>query len=369
VHALKDWLKRQISNPQVVSLALVLLAVWIIITFFAGTLAPVLVAVVLAYLLEGPVALLQNRTRLPRIFAVTITWAVFCVGSLAALILLLPLLSRQTTQIVQEVPVIIGNIQAYLMTLPEKYPSMVSPKQVEEIMLSAGDYVTQLRQFVLSNSVVVGVGLLYIAVYLVLVPLLMFFLLKDKDRIQGWFRGFLPTDIGLLRTVWGDVDRQLANYVRGKFVEIVIVWAAAFLTFTALSLNYAVLLSALVGLSVLVPYLGALVVTAPIAAVAWAQWGTEPEFYYVLIAYGILQALDGNILVPLLFSEAVDLHPVAIIFAVLFFGGIWGFWGVFFAIPLATVVNAIINAWPERLREQPVPLTTDEPAGDASVTT
>ena len=102
---------------------------------------------------------------------------------------------------------------------------------------------------------------------------------------------------------------------------------------------------------------------------AWAQWGTEPEFYYVLIAYGILQALDGNILVPLLFSEAVDLHPVAIIFAVLFFGGIWGFWGVFFAIPLATVVNAIINAWPERLREQPVPLTTDEPADDVSVTT
>ena len=320
MHAVKDWLKRQLSNPQVVSLALVLFAVWIIITFFAGTLAPVLVAVVLAYLLEGPVAVLQQRTRLPRWLSVTVVWASFCAGSLAALVLLLPMLSRQATQVVQEVPVIIGNIQAYLMTLPEKYPSMVSPKQIEEVMLSAGDYVAEFRQFVLSNSVVVGVGLLYIAVYVVLVPLLMFFLLKDKSSIQAWFRGFLPDDIGLLRRVWGDVDRQLANYVRGKFVEIIIVWVTAFATFMLLGLNYAMLLSALVGFSVLV---------------------------------------------PLLFSEAVDLHPVAIIVAVLFFGGIWGFWGVFFAIPLATVVNAIINAWPERLRDTgapPEPADTHETA-------
>jgi putative permease len=64
-----------------------------------------------------------------------------------------------------------------------------------------------------------------------------------------------------------------------------------------------------------------------------------------MLAYGIIQALDGNIIVPLLFSEAVNLHPVTIIIAVIFFGGLWGFWGVFFAIPLATLVKAVINAW------------------------
>lgn len=68
---------------------------------------------------------------------------------------------------------------------------------------------------------------------------------------------------------------------------------------------------------------------------------------YLMIAYGIIQALDGNVLVPLLFSEAVNLHPVAIIVAVLVFGGLWGFWGVFFAIPLATLIKAILNAWPK----------------------
>jgi len=66
---------------------------------------------------------------------------------------------------------------------------------------------------------------------------------------------------------------------------------------------------------------------------------------YIMLAYGLIQAIDGNVIVPLLFSEAVNLHPVTIIIAVIFFGGLWGFWGVFFAIPLATLVKAVINAW------------------------
>ena len=70
----------------------------------------------------------------------------------------------------------------------------------------------------------------------------------------------------------------------------------------------------------------------------------------MIIAYAIIQALDGNLLVPLLFSEVVNLHPVAIILAILVFGGLWGFWGIFFAIPLATLVKAVLNAWPRPQR-------------------
>ena len=94
--------------------------------------------------------------------------------------------------------------------------------------------------------------------------------------------------------------------------------------------------------------MGAAVVTIPIAFVAYFQWGFGAEFAYVMIAYVVIQFLDGNILVPLLFSEVVNLHPVAIIAAVLVFGGIWGIWGVFFAIPLATLINAVIKAWPNK---------------------
>jgi putative permease len=86
----------------------------------------------------------------------------------------------------------------------------------------------------------------------------------------------------------------------------------------------------------------------PVALVAWFQWGWGPDFAWLMVAYGIIQALDGNVLVPLLFSEVVNLHPVAIIVAILVFGGLWGFWGVFFAIPLATLVSAILVAWPQQ---------------------
>ena len=95
----------------------------------------------------------------------------------------------------------------------------------------------------------------------------------------------------------------------------------------------------------LIPYVGAALVTIPVLAVALVQFGLGSEFWYIFIAYSIIQALDGNLLVPLLFSEAVSLHPLYIIIAVLFFGGLWGFWGVFFAIPLATLVKAVLSAW------------------------
>jgi putative permease len=183
-------------------------------------------------------------------------------------------------------------------------------------------------------------------VYLILVPLLVFFFLKDKGLIIGWFSSFLPQDRSLASRVWRDMDLQLGNYVRGKFWEILIVGSVTFVSFAILDLKYAILLAALVGVSVLVPYIGAAVATIPVAVVAYFQWGWGTDFAIVLVVYGIIQALDGNVLVPLLFSEVVNLHPIAIIVSVLVFGGLWGFWGVFFAIPLATLVNAVLCAWP-----------------------
>ena len=87
------------------------------------------------------------------------------------------------------------------------------------------------------------------------------------------------------------------------------------------------------------------VVTIPVVIIGLVQWGVSSDFTYMIILYFVIQGLDANLLVPLLFSEAVNIHPVAIVAAVLFFGGIWGFWGLVFAIPLATLVKAIINAY------------------------
>jgi putative permease len=188
-----------------------------------------------------------------------------------------------------------------------------------------------------------------ILIYIIIVPILVFFMLMDRDLILTWSASFLPEKRPLMQKIWAEMTNQVANYARGKVIEIIIVGVSSYIAFLILGLNYAALLALLVGLSVVIPYIGAAVVTIPVLLVGFVQWGWGSDFAYLFVTYMIIQALDGNVLVPLLFSEAVNLHPVAIILAVLLFGGIWGLWGVFFAIPLATLIKALINAWPAAL--------------------
>jgi putative permease len=256
------------------------------------------------------------------------------------------MLTRQLTQLVQQIPNYISQGQDLLLQLPQRYPQMVSEEQVQHLINSVGNELAAAGQQFLTWSLTSVANVVGLLVLLVLIPVLVFFLLKDKRLLIDWFKGYLPTDRHLVSTVWADVEAQIANYVRGKAGEILIVGAVSYVTFISLGLEYSALLATMVGFSVLIPYIGAAVVTIPIAFVAYFQWGWGWDFGQVMIAYAIIQALDGNVLVPLLFSEALNLHPVAIIVSILVFGGLWGFWGIFFAIPLATVVQAVLKAWP-----------------------
>jgi putative permease len=279
---------------------------------------------------------------------------------------------------VQQVPGYISQAQDWLATLPERYPQFIAPagndsdptslaeslmdndmgmgeeterqlaliseEQLSRMLDNLGTELVSYGATLVSFSGVLGVVSLLI--FLVLMPVLVFFFLKDKRQLIDWLGRYMPRDRGLVTSVWHEVDVQIGNYVRGKVLEILIVWIVTYLVFAMLGMPFAMLLSMLVGFSVIIPYIGAAVVTIPVALVAMIAFGLSAQFWYVMIAYAIIQALDGNVLVPILFSEVVDLHPVAIITAVLVFGGIWGVWGVFFAIPLATLVNAVLRAWP-----------------------
>ena len=342
---LRAWFRRHFSDPQVVSLAMVLVVIVAIVMFAGQMLAPVIASIIIAYLLEGPASSLE-RIRVPRMLAVVIVFLLFMAFLVVVIFGVLPLLSRQVTQLFQQLPGMLLEGQVALLTLPGKYPELVTEAQIREIISEIRNEALQLGQRVVSLSLASVVGILTLAVYLILVPLLVFFFLKDKSRLVRWFSGFLPGDRILLHQVWRDVDLQIGNYVRGKFYEILIVFATTFVTFSLMGMQFSLLLAVLVGLSVLIPYIGAVVVTIPVAAIAYFQWGPTGEFLYLVVAYGIIQALDGNVLVPVLFSEVVNLHPVAIIVSILIFGGLWGFWGVFFAIPLGTVVQAVLKAWP-----------------------
>jgi putative permease len=346
MQAITDWFKRYFSDPQIVFLTLFLLSGFGVVLTMGDMLAPVLASIVIAYLLEGIVSLLEHYS-IPRLISVIIVFILFMVFVLLVALGLMPLLSRQVTDFVQQMPAMISMGQSALMQLPEKYPDIIPQAQVDQLIGQIRQEIASFGQRVLSWSLSSVVGVITLVVYLILMPLLVFFFLKDKRLIIDWFVQYLPKHRSFAGTVWKDVDRQIGNYVRGKFWEIVIVWSVSFTTFSLLGLNYALLLSVMVGLSVIIPYIGAAVVTIPVLFVAWFQWGWTPDFMWLAVAYFVIQALDGNVLVPLLFSEVVDLHPVAIIVAILVFGGFWGFWGIFFAIPLATLVQAVLSAWPK----------------------
>lgn len=353
---IKSWYNRNFADPQAVILFLLLIMGSMIILYMGEMLAPVIAAVVIAYMLQAVVAMLQ-RKNVPHLLAVIIVFTLFLMLMLFLILLLVPVLSSQVTQLVQELPNQLDRGQQNLMRLPETYPQLISQHQVNDIMFAIRDQIKTLGQRFVSISLASIPLLFALVIYLILVPLLVFLFLKDKDKILDWVKSYLPKQRGLATKVWMEMDQQIGNYVRGKITEIFIVGGVSFFAFVFLGLNYATLLGVLVGISVIIPYIGAAAVTVPVAMIAYFQWGWSSEFIILMTVYGVIQALDGNVLVPLLFSEAVNLHPTAIIVAVLVFGGLWGLWGVFFAIPLATLVKAVLNAWPT-----PPPPEEEEPA-------
>jgi putative permease len=344
---LKERFNRFLPNSQAYALASILLVSFVLIYFLSDLLKPVYVSVVLAYFLEGVVERLEGVGS-PRFIAVALVFSAFMAGLVFMLFYLMPIITQQAVELVQHIPAFISRVQTQIMRLPEMYPQFINESKIQEIMFTIQKELLVYGQNVLTVSAASVVGLVSALVYLFLVPMMVFFFLKDKNILTGWILQYLPADRHLSVRVWEEIEVQISNYVRGKFAEVFILWVVSFVTYETMGLNYAMLLSVLMGLSVIIPYVGATLVTFPVLLVAYFQWGfSDDHFMYIVIAYSIIQALDGVVLVPVLFSEAVNLHAIAIIIAILFFGGLWGFWGVFLAIPLATVVKAVLTAWPQ----------------------
>lgn len=342
---LGSWVDRYFGEEEAVLLALLLAVALVVVATMGEIMAPFVAALIFAFLLQGGVNRLE-RLKVPRLVAVTLVFLMFIGAFLAILIVLLPLIGRQAANLAGEVPAMVKHWQEVLLLLPDQYPHLISEDQLQELLGQASREVAGMAERLVSFSFSTFPSVVAMMVYLVLVPLLVFFMLKDKDELMSLLSSLLPHQRPVMWKIWHEMDIQMANYVRGKAIEILLVGFVSYAAFLILGLNYAALLALLVGLSVVIPYIGAVVVTIPVTVVAYFQWGWGGELFWLVMIYGIIQGLDGNVLVPLLFSEAVNLHPIVIILAVLVFGGLWGFWGVFFAIPLATLVKALYNAWP-----------------------
>jgi putative permease len=346
LNVLKGWVHRFLSEEEALLFSFLLTIMIILILTMGDTLAPLLAGIVLAFLMQGVINLLLERN-VPNRLAIILTFMVFMGGFLALLFFVIPLVWGQMAKLFNELPRMVDRGQALLELIPQNYPNLVSEAQISSLIDLAGAGAARSGQWLLSFSLSQVPVIISMLIYLVLVPILVFFFLKDKDLILSWLKSMLPEKRPLMDRIGEEMSVQMANYVRGKVIEMLITGVVTYVLFQSFGMKYAALLAFFVGLSVIVPYIGIAIVSIPVLLIAYFQWGFSSVFVVVMIGYTIIQTLDGTVLVPLLFSEVVNLHPVIIIAAVLFFGGLWGLWGVFFAIPLATLVKSIMHAWPQ----------------------
>ncbi len=342
---LNKFLARYFSNEEAIYFGLLLLSSFLFIYLFGSILLPVLVSIVVAFLLNGLLSTLRSINLSHRIslFLTLFTFFSFYVS----LFFLLPSLGKQINSLIQSMPLIATAFQENLELLSQAYPEIFSEDGVNTLFANLTSQFSSLLNNALGQLAGTISFLISTVFFVVLVPIMVFFFLKDKEVLLPMLTVILPTKRGFMDTVFSEMNQQLFNYVTGKFIEMIIVGSVSYAVFLILGLPYAVLISILVGLSVIIPFFGAFLVTIPVLLVGLYEWGLSDTFYWLLALYLIIQILDGNVLVPVLFSSRNNLHPVIILIAVLFFGGIWGFWGLFFAIPLATFIKAIFNAWPQ----------------------
>ena len=345
---LNKVLKKIFSNEETIVFSFVLLIFFIVISFFGSVLTPFIISIIVAYLLVGMQKKIQSYNISEKI-SLVITFSIFIVTGAALVIWLVPLLYTQLQAFVIDVPNLINNFRDFISELPSKFPDLVSSDQITIFFQAVSEEISAIAQNIVKTSISSIQSAITVLLYIILFPILVYFFLFDRKNIIDGFLKVIPGRRKMFTTIWTEMDIQLSNYVRGKTIEIFIVGIAAAIIFSSLGLRYSALLSVLVGLSVIIPYVGAFLVTIPVVVVGLLQFGLGTQFTILISLYLLLQALDGNLLVPIIFSETVKLHPVIIILAVFIFGSIFGFWGVFFSIPIATFIKAVWNAWPSSL--------------------
>lgn len=331
-----------LQDPQVALLWIIGLIIGLLIIGLGSALAPFFTAVVLAYMLEGMVARL-TRMAVPRMAAVIIVFLIFMSILVGLFLWLIPLIIEQLTALITALPAIARTLQHLAAELQTKYVSDLDPTYVQGLIPRVTREMEEVARKLVTGSLAYLPGLFGVIIYLMLVPLLVLFFLKDKDKIVGWISGFLPTKRELFIQITKDIDQQMSNFFRGKIWEMIIISTVSVATFLYFDFRFALLMGLISGVSVLIPYLGIILATIPIILVALFQWGFTFGALKLLIAFAVIQLIDGNLLAPLLVGNMIRIHPAAVIFSVLACGQLWGIIGVIMAFPLAIVIKSLLD--------------------------
>ncbi|SUH35846.1 permease PerM [Salmonella enterica subsp. enterica] len=237
---LMQWYRRRFSDPEAIALLVILVAGFSILFFFSGLLAPLLVAIVLAYLLEWPTARLQ-AIGCSRRWAASIVLILFVGILLLMAFVVMPIAWQQGIYLIRDMPGMLNKLSDFAATLPRRYPALMDAGIIDAMAENMRTRMLNMGDSVVKYSLASLVGLLTLAVYLVLVPLMVFFLVKDKEQMLNAVRRVLPRNRGLAGQVWNEMNQQITKLYprksagdgsggRGDLAGLFAVWPQLFAT-------------------------------------------------------------------------------------------------------------------------------------------
>lgn len=313
------------------------LALGYLVYLLAPILAPFLMAAALAYLCNPLVDRLQSR-RFNRTWATVAVLLLMTLAFLLVVAVMAPLFQAQARLLMQQVPLLVDWASSTALPWFAATFGVDLVQDRTELVDWLKGHVSELSRlaYFLPKLQAGGVVILGWVANLLLTPVVLFYLLRDWPRVTRHLADWIPTRLrDRSLAIMGEVDGVLSEFVRGQIMVILVMCAFYSLALWLAGLSYALAVGLLAGLLVFVPYLGVVVGVLLGTLAGWAQYGEMAALLPIWAVFGVGQLLEGMVITPWLVGERVGLHPVAVIFALLAFGQLFGFVGILLAIPAA----------------------------------
>lgn len=321
-----------------IGLLVLLLAMWLL----GNVLLPFITGMAIAYFLD-PVADRLETAGFSRALATTLITAVALVVIILALVILVPLLVRQTVALVTAAP---GYVQQLQVFLSERFPALVDEGSALRQGLTSVVELIRSRGGELANAVLASAfTLVDMVIFIVVAPVVAFYMLLDWDRMVATIDGWIPRDhLDIVRGLAREVDRVLAGFVRGQTTVCLILGTFYAVALALVGLQFGLVVGLFAGLLTFIPYVGSIIGGALSVGLALFQFWDAPV--WILVVAGIFvigQMVEGNFLTPKLVGGSVGLHPVWLMFALSAFGTFMGFTGMLIAVPVAACLGVFFR--------------------------
>ncbi len=322
----------------------------VLLTFYQllPILSPFLVSILLAYM-GDPIVDLLERYKLSRTWGVVIVFVVLSLLMTLLLLVLVPMIGRQMVSLYGLTPQLIDWLQ--LSALPWLQANIgldadvSSLNEIKKMFTENLGKTTDIAQLLLSQVTASSLAFLGWLANMLLIPVVTFYLLRDWDVLVAKMRRLLPRqNEKLVVQLIGECHEVLGAFMRGQLLVMLALGIVYAVGLTSISLELGLLIGLLAGLASLVPYLGFVVGISAALVAGLFQFGLDPYPIIGIVAvFSIGQALEGMLLTPLLVGDRIGLHPVAVIFAILAGGQLFGFTGVLLALPVAAVIMVFLR--------------------------